>query len=55
MAQRIPELEPASNASPEPRQSPQTSSEHHGDSTAKSDDGGAEKPSWWRRFFGFEA
>ena len=47
MAQRIPELE----AAPEPRESPQTSSEHHGNGAAREDDGGAEKPSWWRRVF----
>jgi hypothetical protein len=51
MAQRIPELE----AAPEPRESPQTSSDQQGNGTARTahpENGGAEKPSWWRRFFG---
>jgi hypothetical protein len=47
MAQRIPELE----AAPETRESPQPSSEQQGSGT---EDGGAEKPSWFRRFFGLE-
>jgi hypothetical protein len=51
MAQRIPELE----AAPEPRESPQTSSDQRGNNgAAYPEDGGAEKPSWWRRFFGVE-
>ena len=50
LAQRVPELE----AAPEPRESPQTPSEHHGNGTTQPEDGDA-KPSWWRRFFGFEA
>jgi excisionase family DNA binding protein len=49
LTQRIPEL-PA----PEPRESPQTPSEHQDNGTVHPDDGGAEKPSWFRRFFGFE-
>jgi hypothetical protein len=51
MAQRIPELE----AAPEPREASQTVSEKPGNGTVDSEDGGAEKPSWWRRFFGFDA
>jgi hypothetical protein len=47
MAQRIPELE----AAPEPRESPQTPSEQQGNGTAYPENGGAEKPSWWRRVF----
>jgi hypothetical protein len=47
MAQRIPELE----AAPEPRESPQTRSEAQEKDTAYPEDGGEEKPSWWRRFF----
>ncbi len=50
MAQRIPELE----AAPEPRESAQTPSENQGGDTVPPDDKGTEKPSWWRRFFGFE-
>ena len=50
MAQRIPELE----AAPEPRDASQTVSEKPGNGTVDSEDGGAEKPSWWRRFFGFD-
>ncbi len=51
LVQRVPELEPASNASPEPRESPQTFSEEQGSGTACPEDGGAEKRSWWRRVF----
>jgi predicted ATPase len=51
MAQRIPELEAAS----EPRESSQTSSEEQGSGAAvHPQDGGTEKRSWWRQFFGFE-
>jgi hypothetical protein len=50
MAQRIPELE----AAPEPRESSQTPPENQGNGTVHPEDGGAEKPSWFRRFFGFE-
>jgi hypothetical protein len=50
MARRIPELE----AAPEPRESPNTPSEQPGGDTAYPEDGGAEKRSWWRRFFGVE-
>ena len=50
MAQRIPELE----AAPDPRESPQTSSEQQGSGTTHPDDGGEEKRSWWKRFFGIE-
>jgi hypothetical protein len=50
MAQRIPELE----AAPEPRESPQTPSEQQGNGTVHPEDGGADKRSWWRRFFGVE-
>jgi hypothetical protein len=50
MAQRIPELE----AAPEPRETPQTPSEQRGNGTAPPEDGGADKRSWWKRFFGFE-
>jgi hypothetical protein len=50
LAQRVPELE----AAPEPRESPQTPSEQQGSGTAYREDGGTEKRSWWKRFFGFE-
>lgn len=50
MAQRIPELEVAR----EQRESPQRPSEQQGGRTAYPEDGGAEKASWWRRFFGLE-
>jgi excisionase family DNA binding protein len=51
LTERIPELEPAREAPLEPRESPQTSSEQHGSGTTHPEDGGAEKPSWWRRVF----
>jgi hypothetical protein len=54
MAQRIPELEPATNASQEPRQSPQKPSENQGNGMTHPEDGGADKRSWWKRFFGVE-
>lgn len=54
LTERIPELEPARETSPEPRDSSVKPSEHHGSGTAHPEDGGAEKPSWWRRFFGLE-
>jgi hypothetical protein len=55
LAQRVPELESASNGSPEPRKRPETASEHQGSgTTAHPDDRGTEKRSWWRKFFGFE-
>lgn len=50
MAQRIPELE----AAPEPRETPQTPSEQQGNDTVHPEDGGAEKRSWWRQFFGIQ-
>jgi excisionase family DNA binding protein len=52
LTERIPELEPAREASPEQRESPQTSSEEPGNGAVGPEDGGTEKPSWWRRFFG---
>jgi hypothetical protein len=50
LAQRVPELE----AAQEPRESPQTSSEQQGSGTARPENRGAEKRSWWKRFFGVE-
>ncbi len=50
MAQRIPELEPAKEGPPEPRESPVNASEERG---GGEDHRGQEKPvSWWRRLFG---
>ncbi len=54
LTERIPELEPAREASSEQRESPQTPSEQQGNGTAHPEDGGAEKRSWWKRFFGVE-
>jgi hypothetical protein len=42
---------PAIEASPEPRESPQTASEQQEKGTAHPEDGGEEKRSWWRRVF----
>jgi hypothetical protein len=50
MAQRIPELE----AAPEAIGASQTASEHQDNGTAQDDEEDRQKPSWWRRFFGFE-
>ncbi len=54
--ERIPAIEPPldspnPNAAQEPRESPQTSSEHQGSGTPPPEDGEAEKRSWWRRVF----
>jgi hypothetical protein len=51
LASRVPELE----AAPEPPEGPQRPSEHQGSDAAHQEDEHPEKPSWWRRFFGFEA
>ena len=51
MAQRIPELEPSRDASPEPREAPQTTSDGASGTEERRDEGtGPEKPSWWRRW-----
>jgi uncharacterized small protein (DUF1192 family) len=49
MAQRIPELEPAREPTPEPRESPVTASEDWGDGEVLPEQ---EKRSWWQRWFG---
>jgi hypothetical protein len=46
LTERIPELEPASNGSSEPREASQTASEEAS--------GTPQPPSWWKRFFGLE-
>jgi len=50
LAQRVPELE----AAPESREFPQTPSEPQGNGAVHPEDGGAEKRSWWRQFFGIQ-
>jgi hypothetical protein len=42
---------PAIEAAPEPRERSETASEQQGGDTTHPEDGGAEKPSWWRRVF----
>jgi excisionase family DNA binding protein len=54
LTERIPELEPAREASSGPRESPQAASEQQSSATTHPEDGDAEKPSWFRRFFGLE-
>ncbi|MDQ3833893.1 MAG: hypothetical protein M3315_09715 [Actinomycetota bacterium] len=50
LVQRVPELEPAREAPPEPRDGPETASEEPGGVGVPPDE---EKPvSWWRRLFG---
>jgi hypothetical protein len=49
LVQRVPEIE-SPGSSPEPRESPQTSSDKQSGGTA-SEEGEAEKRSWWRRVF----
>jgi hypothetical protein len=51
LVQRVPELEPAREASPEPRESPVTPSEQQDSGTTSGGDKEAEKRSWWRRVF----
>jgi hypothetical protein len=50
LASRVPELE----AAPEPREHPQTPGAQQGNGAVHPEDGGAEKRSWWKRFFGVE-
>ena len=57
--ERIPAIEappdtPPSNASSEPREFPVKPSEEQEKGTGHTNAEAAEKPSWWRRFFGFE-
>jgi hypothetical protein len=44
----------STGAPSELQQSPQTASEQQGSGKAHPEDGGPEKPSWWKRFFGLE-
>jgi hypothetical protein len=51
LAQRVPELEAPS----EPQEPPQTAAEEsHGTHSPPTPDHPVERPSWWRKFFGFE-
>jgi hypothetical protein len=50
LVQRVPELEPARDTSPEPRDSPVPSSE--GDGKVEETPSGTEQRSWWQRWFG---
>ena len=50
LVQRVPELE----APPEPRESREAASDAPAKGTSQKDNVTQEKPSWWRRFFGFE-
>jgi hypothetical protein len=50
LVQRVPEIE-SPGSSPEPRESPQTSSDKQSGGTASEEEGEAEKRSWWRRVF----
>jgi excisionase family DNA binding protein len=54
LTERIPELEPASDTGSEPRESPVPPSEQQGNAAGRPEDGGAEKRSWWKIFFGVE-
>ncbi len=51
LVQRVPELETAGEASPEPRESSQTASEHHGNGMTQPENQSQERRSWWRRIF----
>jgi excisionase family DNA binding protein len=52
MAQRIPELEPAREASPEATGEAVTPSDHQGNGTGRTDEETPENRSWWHRLFG---
>jgi hypothetical protein len=54
LVQRVPELEPTKEASPEVTGEPVTPSEHQGNGTGRTEEETLEKPSWWRRFLGVE-
>jgi hypothetical protein len=54
LASRVPELEPARDASPEPPGAPVTPLGETSNSTAPDGVAGAQKRSWLARFFGFE-
>jgi hypothetical protein len=54
LASRIPELEPAREASPEATGEPVAPSEHQGNGTGRTDEETSEKPSWFRRFLGLQ-
>jgi len=55
LTERIPELEPVREASPEPTREPVSHSDNGSKGTTTPDnDETPEKPSWFRRFFGFE-
>jgi hypothetical protein len=49
LVQRVPELEPAREHTPDPRESPVTPSQEQGDGVVPSEQ---EKRSWWQRWFG---
>jgi hypothetical protein len=52
LVQRVPELEPAREASPGPRESSASTSNDRENPHVAPEEG---RQSWWRRFFGFEA
>ena len=58
LASRVPELEPPRDPraeAPEPRESPETVTEEPSRGTAPDEaHHPVERPSWWRKFFGFE-
>ena len=54
LMQRVPELDPARDATPEPRYGPETTSTAPDRGTSQKDNVTQENPSWWRRFFSFE-
>jgi excisionase family DNA binding protein len=51
MAQRIPELEPAREDSPEPQRAPVSRSDNSGNGDLPPEEERREKSSWWRRLF----
>ena len=54
LMQRVPELDPVRDPTPEPQDDPEKASAAPGKGTSPKDNVTQEKPSWWRRFFGFE-
>ena len=55
LVQRVPELEPAREAPPESRESPETASEEpHSTHAPPEPQESSQRRSWWRAFFGLE-
>jgi chromosome segregation ATPase len=54
LTQRIPEIEPPRDSTPEPRDAPENAAEPRPGTEAPTSGTTEPRASWWRRFFGFE-